>query len=117
MNAMKAMGLTVFVLGVVGVAYYLSRPTYPKISPKAYEYATALYSASNQQATEKLDVLTQLIDRSRSEGEIDVKESRWLHAIIDQSRSGRWQKANAECRVLLECQVDKDTGPTVESMH
>lgn len=110
MNFRKAIGAALGVFAVVGIFYYLSRPAYPKISPKAYEYATALYSASNQHSADRLDILNELIDDSQAKQEIAAEESRWLHAIVDQARSGQWQEAVAECRVLLDCQVDKDVG-------
>lgn len=113
MRSTNGLGLAVVVFAVLGIVYYFTLPAYPKISPMAYEYATALYSACNQETPEKLDVLTELIDRSHSAREIDAQESKWLHAIVDRGRDGQWQKAVAECRVMLECQVDKDVGIAV----
>ena len=89
----------------VWLAFWLTGCGYPEVSPKAYEVANALYSASNRQSSEHIEKAATLIDELRESDEITDRESEWLHAIVEQARAENWTEAAAEARKLIADQV------------
>ena len=78
---------------------------YGQLSPTAYEYAKALYSITNRQASDALDPVSDQIADSLSAGELSPSEAEWLTELIDDSRTGDWQAANQAARKMMEDQV------------
>lgn len=78
---------------------------YGEVSPTAYQYAKALYSISNRQAEHQLDAVTQQIQESQQQGELQGSEAAWLQSIIEQAREGQWKEANQAARQIMEDQI------------
>ena len=78
---------------------------YPQVSSHAYGLATALYSTCNRSDTARLGRIAELTEAARTKAEITDQEAKWLHQIIAQAESGKWDVAAAESRLLLESQV------------
>ena len=96
-------GATV-VLG--GAVFYAMNRGYGEISPRGYEYATAMYSICNRKDFDRLQKLTAMVEESAESGEISDEEAGWLTGISDAAAEGDWQSATAESRRLLDDQVD-----------
>ncbi|MCA9074684.1 MAG: hypothetical protein KDA93_06605 [Planctomycetaceae bacterium] len=80
---------------------------YPQVSPKSYELTKALYSACNRRNEEHLARVAEVLDSTKTAGDISDRESKWLHAIIDKARAGEWESAAREARQIMEDQVDR----------
>jgi hypothetical protein len=80
--------------------------SYGEISPAAYDYATALYSISNQKAKDKLVGIGEQIKTARESGDLSQQEAEWLEAILSDSCNGKWESAVKACRAMMEDQVD-----------
>ncbi len=78
---------------------------YGAVSPTTYEYAKALYSVTNRQASDRLDEVSSQIESARTTGEISDEEAGWLNDIVEQGRAGDWQSANQAARQIMEDQV------------
>jgi hypothetical protein len=78
---------------------------YGPVSRNAYDYATALYSATNGKASAKVDEIERRIQADRDAGELTPDEADSLVAIIADARGGEWQSAAGDCRALMEAQV------------
>ncbi len=78
---------------------------YPEVSPKTYDFAKALYSATNLKQSERLDQLHRLIEEAQGSGEISSREAEYLGDVIELGRAGDWEEAQREIRELLEDQV------------
>lgn len=66
---------------------------YGKVSPKAYELATALYSLCNRKDTARLGKVESLIADSTKAAELSSSEEEWLKSIVKSARSGSWESA------------------------
>jgi len=98
---------TAIVIGcvvVLGLLIFLTRG-YGEMSPKGYEYATALYSICNRKDEPRLTELEKLVTTSLDQSELVEAEARWLLDIAKQARSGDWDAALSETRRLMEDQV------------
>ncbi len=80
---------------------------YGKVSPKTYEYATALYSICNQKDAKRLEKLATMVEQSQQTSEISDKEAGWLKAIIKQARGGSWETASSRARQMMNNQVER----------
>lgn len=90
-----ALGLT---LTVVGCGY-------GEVSPAAYQYAKAIYSAASRRATEHLDTVEASLDEALASGELSPQEAGWLRGMIEDARQGEWEAAQKRARRLMEDQV------------
>ncbi|WDI44820.1 hypothetical protein [Bremerella sp. P1] len=97
----------VVVLVVAAVAYWLTRPTFGEISRKGYDYAMALGSACNGKNEAKVAKITQMIDQSTEDGELETQEAAWLKGIAQQASDGHWELAYASVRTLMQEQTQK----------
>ncbi len=97
------------ILIVTAIAYWLSRPTFGEISRKGYDYAMALGSACNSKDEAKLAKITQMIDQSEQNGELNPQEVAWLSAIAQQAHDGNWDAAYASARTLMQEQTQAAT--------
>ena len=79
---------------------------YPQVSPKAYEISKALYTVCNLKRQDDLDKVADAISTAESASELNEGESGWLIEIVEQARSGEWEAAELESRLILEDQVD-----------
>jgi hypothetical protein len=78
---------------------------YGPVSRHAYDYATALYSATNGKAADRVDEIDRRIQADRDAGNLTPDEADSLVAIIADAREGEWQSAAGDCRALMEAQV------------
>lgn len=78
---------------------------YSEISPTAYEYAKAIYSLSNRRATDKIAAVEERIAAAAESGELTLNEAGWLNDLCEDCRAGRWEKAQAAARRMMEDQV------------
>ncbi len=94
-------------LGILlGSVLFLGCGGYGKVSPETYEFAKALYSATNRQSTESLDRAEEMVLAARDAQELPAEESAWLLAIVADARNGDWEGANREARRLMTDQVE-----------
>lgn len=99
-------GITVAVILIVGaIAYWLTRPSFGEISGKGYDYAMALGSACNGKDEAKIAKITQMIDQSTQDGELQSHEADWLKGIAQQASDGKWEQAYASVRTLMQEQT------------
>lgn len=89
-----------------GLAISTAGCGYPEVSPRAYEIAKALYAITNRRQTDKLDVVTNLVEESRGDGTISDAEAGWLMEIVEEGRAGEWKSANERSRALMEDQIE-----------
>lgn len=78
---------------------------YPQVSPRTYDYATALYSICNQKDEARLDEFAKQFEADLLANELSQQEADWLGEIVAQARGGDWQQASAAARRILEDQV------------
>jgi hypothetical protein len=78
---------------------------YGPVSKSAYDYATALYSATNGKSAAKVDEIDRRVQAARGAGELTPDEADMLAAIIADARGGEWQTAAAACRAVMEAQA------------
>ncbi|QDU77998.1 hypothetical protein Pan97_50770 [Bremerella volcania] len=97
------------VLIVAVVIYWLTRPTFGEISRKGYDYAMALGSACNGKDEAKVAKITQMIDQSAQDGELQSYEAAWLKGIAQQASDGQWESAYASVRKLMQEQTQAAT--------
>jgi len=102
-------GVIVVLLVGAAIAYWLSRPTYGDISRKGYDYAMALGSACNGKNEAKIAKITQMIDQSAQDGELQTHEADWLKGIAQQASDGHWESAYASVRTLMQEQTQTAT--------
>ena len=95
----------VAVLLVLGGLFYFNRG-YGEVSPKTYEYATALFSICNRKDEARLEKISEMINESVASEEVSETEAGWLLAIVDEAKSGEWESALEDSRNLMEDQVD-----------
>ncbi|MEM6654390.1 MAG: hypothetical protein AAF596_01180 [Planctomycetota bacterium] len=81
--------------------------SYGDVSERAYEYAKALYSVANRQASDRLDGIAAKINADAESGGLSEREAGWLLAIVEQSRDGDWSEAAAAARTMMEDQVKR----------
>lgn len=98
-SSLVVFGLTIWGVITVGCGY-------PEVSPKTYEFAKALYSATNLKQSDRVDEVETLIEAAISKGEISRREANYLREIIELSRSGEWEEAQKMTRRLMEDQVN-----------
>ncbi|MBA2114709.1 hypothetical protein [Bremerella alba] len=103
--------LIVALLGIVlvaaAIAYWLTRPTFGEISRKGYDYAMALGSACNGKNEAKIAKITQMIDQSTQDGELEPEEAAWLQGIAQKASDGKWESAYASVRTLMQAQTQQ----------
>lgn len=95
--------ISILVVGL-GVSWWWNRD-YGEISPRAYDYAMALFSACNQKKVDKVNEIGVLIEQDAQKGQLASRETRWLQAIITQASNGNWDRANREIRSIMEDQI------------
>ncbi len=77
---------------------------YGEVSPITYEYSKALYSACLNRNEEHLGKVEELLVTRGDEG-LSVNERKWIDAIIEEARDGRWVSAAKRARRMMEDQV------------
>lgn len=98
----------VFALGLACLTVAAAGCTkYGPVSRGAYDYATALYAACNQQAATKVDAIAGQIQSAAGEGAITADEAAWLGEIVEQAGQGAWEEAAEACRRMMEEQVGR----------
>ena len=106
MNKNQGTWLAAFVLGglmLIGIVGWMNRG-YGEISPVAYEYSKALYSACLNKSELHLSKVEQSLGNSNDES-LTSNERIWLEAIFDEARDGNWQAAAKKARRMMEDQV------------
>lgn len=78
---------------------------YGEVSPKAYEFAKALYSACSRRDGAGLAKIERLVAEAESAGELTSREAGRLADIAEDARGGDWQEAAAAARRMMEDQV------------
>lgn len=80
---------------------------YGEISPKGYDYATALYSICNRRDESRLDEFIAMLSQDRQAGEISEEEADWFAGIAAEARGGNWDEASASAREILLAQIEE----------
>ncbi len=78
-----------------------------KISPRASQYAQAIYTASNLQNSKNIVILKERINTDRESGELSTKDATVLQRLLMQAKSGNWEQAMLGARRLMQDQVNK----------
>lgn len=74
---------------------------YGEVSPKCYEFATALYSVCNRKDADRLEMIDKAIDDAVTAKELPADEAADLKEIIQQANDGKWPAAMLDCRTLM----------------
>lgn len=90
---------------------------YPEVSPKTYEIAKALFSATNLRQTERIDELERMIDKANDTGEISNREAGYLDEVIEHGRAGDWEEAQQQARQLMEDQIGASPAKSKPHTH
>jgi len=77
---------------------------YGEVSPLAYQYSKALYRACQTKDETHLRRIEEMISGSAPQ-DMPENERRWLMAIIEKARNGKWQAASRKARRMMEDQV------------
>ncbi len=94
------------VLVCCAIAVLTGCSRYDKVSPAAYEYSKALYSACNRHDETRLSTIALRIDNAKTGSQLTVREADWLHDIVAMAQAGEWQEASQDARQLMEAQVE-----------
>ena len=89
---------------VLAGGYWWMNSGYGEVSPKTYEFATALYGACQTQSEERLNRVEELLGSTEGQA-LPSNEHRWLKAIIERARKGNWPSAAKQARRMMEDQV------------
>lgn len=101
-----SVGIAIFVVFVgAAIVYWLTLPKFGEISRTGYDYAMALGSACNRKDEAKVAKITQMIDQSTQDGELQTQEAEWLKGIARQASDGHWETAYASVRTLMQEQT------------
>ena len=93
------------VIGILLVGFWWLNRGYGKVSPMAYEYSKALYSACLNKNEEHLSKVENLL-RIDSTETLPANERDWIDAIIGEARNGKWQSAAKKARRIMEDQIE-----------
>lgn len=74
---------------------------YGEVSPKCYEFATAMYSICNRKDAARLEIIAKAINDAVAADELSTDEAAVLQAIIQQADDGKWTAAMQDCRTLM----------------
>ncbi len=97
--------LALLAAGAVG--YWFANRPYGEVSQAGYAYATALFSACNQQDEGRLNTIAAMVADAEGAGDLHAREARWLRQIIGKGLDGNWQQASRAVRKLMEDQRRK----------
>lgn len=78
---------------------------YGEISPRAYEYATALYAICNRRDESRLDEFSTMLRDDLQAENITEEEADWLADIVGTARTGNWKEATTSARRMLADQI------------
>jgi hypothetical protein len=104
-SVVKWIVLAVALLVVVAIFFSMGRG-YGKVSDRSYKYATALYSACLSESGERLEKISELIEKDTIEELIPSHELKWLTAIVEQAQNGDWKSAAQSSKRMMEDQVE-----------
>jgi hypothetical protein len=116
---------------LVSCGFLIGCGGYGKVSPGAYQSATALFSACKAKTNDRLDKVEAFIQQQPVLSEADLADSAtnvdhkqktgaplpadlpitateksWLQQIIADARQGNWESAAKSCRRIMEDQVE-----------
>lgn len=91
-------------LGLVGW-YFLGQRNYETVGSKAYEVAKALYSTCNLRDAERLQQVSQQIDRLEKTADLSADEAATLRSLTLLAERGDWKQAASESRRLMQAQL------------
>ncbi|HMP05235.1 MAG TPA: hypothetical protein PJ982_02705 [Lacipirellulaceae bacterium] len=80
---------------------------YGPMSETGYRFAASLYAVCNRQSPEKLEEAAAQLAAAEAAGELPASEARWLEAIVDQGRQGRWAEGAAAARRMMRDQATR----------
>lgn len=78
---------------------------YGKVSPRATEYAQAIYTTANLQKSEKIEPLRKQIQADVDPGKLPISDAKILNELLDNAAEEKWGKAMGGTRKLLQDQV------------
>ena len=90
---------------VAAGAYLWFSQSYGEVSRNGYEFATALFSAVNQQDKPRLLRIADMVQQSHAAGKLRSDDADWLVEIVELGLDGEWTAANRNIRQLMEDQV------------
>lgn len=99
---MAAGSIVIFV--ALGLLYILVFRGYGEVSPKAYEFASAIYGACLTKNQTRLQKAAELI---AADEELPDNERRILNSMIQTAQNGSWESAAANAKRLLKAQAKK----------
>lgn len=105
-TTLRAAVVSAAVLMLLGGLWFWWSGGPPKISRRAYQFTTALYSACNQKDDARIEKLVAMIEDATAAGEISPEDAGELEQIVSFGRSERWGDAQATARELMDAQVE-----------
>ena len=75
------------------------------VGPRAFEHAQALYSVSNLQADDRVEMMAEKIDADLASGALTDHEANWLRGVVDDARDGDWKSAMQTARSIMKDQA------------
>lgn len=97
-------GAACFIVAAFGIQGCRS---YGEVNEVTFAHATALYSACNQESSERIEACAKLLEAAESSNSVSSKEASYLEGIITAGREGRWQEAQAMARELMTDQAGR----------
>lgn len=91
-------------------SWWLRRPAV-QLDQASYEVTLALYRVCNQRNTDGLDQVEELLANSQHTDTeplrtVSSESHDAIQRVIDLAKTGEWDRATRECRMLMDDQVD-----------
>ena len=107
MNSWKLLWPILGVLLIGAAIVVWSSQGYGKVSPDAYQVATALYGSCLAESDQRLQSVSLLVsDESEQPLELSDSERRWFESMIRTAEGGDWKSAAKSAKRMMEDQVE-----------
>jgi len=103
----KTVPIVLACLLLLGLAAWWYSQSSPKLSERHYDMTLALYRICNQQDADALQRFeAKVLKTSEDEGDVGTLPPS-LQGILDDARSGNWERAMLECREVMDSQIQR----------
>ena len=103
---MNSKSLAISIVVILAALAFQFYPTgYGELSREAYDLALASYGACVARSEERIDKIETMLDASEFAEKLSPQETRWFRNLISQTRSDRWEQAEAISKRMMEDQV------------
>lgn len=98
-------GLVLAIVALMVACYFFLPRGYGPVSNEAYQFAKALYGAALEHSEERMSIIEERLDKDLES--LTPNEQRWLQAMVDDGRAGRWTRVTAAARQMMEDQITR----------